>query len=99
MPERRRRDDLENSNTPDLENDLLRDEAIELGAGCSITLDYDAKAPTVYVKTYGEVDVSSLRRKLEQNYPGARIEGLTPYAPAHVRTRKKRKISSKKSKR
>lgn len=98
MPERKRRDYLENSNTLNLENDLLKDESIELGAGCSISLDYNEEAtPTVYVKTYGEVDITSLRRKLEQNYPGARIEGLNPNAPAHVHIKKKRKTSSKKS--
>jgi len=97
MPERKRRDDLENSNALDLENDLLRDGAIELGDGCSISLDYNEEAPTVYVKTYGEVDITSLRRKLEQNYPGSRIEGLNPNKPAQVRIRKKRKVSEKKS--
>jgi hypothetical protein len=98
MPDRKRRDDLENSNTLDLENDLLKDEAIELGAGCSISLDYNKEAPTVYVKTYGEVDITSLRRRLEQNYPGSKIEGLNPNAPIHVRIKKKRKIPSKKQK-
>jgi hypothetical protein len=96
MPERKRRDDLETSTMLALENDLLKDESIELGAGCSISLGHNEEVPTVYVKTYGEVDVISLRRKLEQNYPGARIEGLHPDAPAHVRTKKKRQISSKK---
>jgi hypothetical protein len=97
MPERKRRDDLENSNTLNLENDLLKDESIELGDGCSISLDHNEEATTVYVKTYGEVDITSLRRKLKQNYPGARIEGLNPNASAHSRTKKKRKISRKKS--
>jgi hypothetical protein len=97
MPERKRRDDLENSHALDLENDLLKGESIELGAGCSISLDYAEEAPTVYVKTYGEVDIVSLRRKLEQHYPGARIEGLNLNAPAHVRAKRKRKTSSKKS--
>jgi hypothetical protein len=96
MPERKRREDLETSLLA-LENDLLKDESIELGAGCSISLGHNEEVPTVYVKTYGEVDVISLRRKLEQNYPGARIEGLHPDAPTHVHTKKKRQISSKKS--
>jgi hypothetical protein len=96
MPERKRREDLEHSNTPDIENDLLKDESIELGAGYSISLDYNEKAQTVYVKPYGEVDTNSLRRKLEQNYPGARIEGLPPNA--YVRIKKKRDMSSKKPK-
>jgi hypothetical protein len=97
MPERKRRDDLENFNTIDLDNDLLKDEPIELGAGCSISLDYDEGAPTVYVKTYGEVDTTALRRKLEQNYPGAKIEGLNPNVQVHPHIKKKRKTSNKKT--
>ena len=96
MPERKRREDLEHSNTLDLENDLLKDESIELGAGYSISLDYNEKAQTVYVKPYGEVDINSIRRELEQNYPGARIEGLPPNA--YVRIKKKGSMSSKKPK-
>jgi hypothetical protein len=95
MPERKRREDLETSTMLALEDDLLKDESIELGACCSISLGHNEEVPTVYVKTYGEVDIVSLRRKLEQDYPGARIEGLHPDAPVHVRT-KKRRISSKK---
>ena len=97
MPERKRRDDL-NPNELDVENDLLKGEPIEIGAGCSISLDYEKEAPTLYVKTYGEVDVISLKRKLEQNYPGTRIEGLSSNAPASVRPKKKKKSSIKKSK-
>jgi hypothetical protein len=96
MPERKRRDDLENSNTFDLENELLKDESIELGDGCSISLNHNKEATTVYVKTYGKVDITTLRKKLEQNYPGARIEGLNPNAPAHMRVKKKRKTSRRK---
>ena len=96
MPERKRRDDLEHSNTLDLQNDLLKDESIELGAGYSISLNYNEKDPAIYVKTYGEVDINSLRRKLEQNYPGARIEGLNPNVYAYTRIKKKRNTSRKK---
>jgi hypothetical protein len=97
MPERKRRDDLETPNTLDLENDLLKDEPIELGAGCSISLDHNEEAPTVYVKTYGEVDITALRIKLEQNYPGAKIEGLAPNVHVHLRIKKKRKTSRRKT--
>jgi len=96
MPERKHRDDFENSNILDLKDDLLKNESIELGAGCSISLDHNTEVPIVYVKTYGEVDIALLRRKLEQKYPEAIIEGLNPNTPAYVRMKKKRKASSKK---
>ena len=96
MPERKRRDDLENPHTLDLENESLKNEPIEIGAGCSISMDYDEGAATVYVKTYGEVDALSLKRRLEQNCPGAKIEGLTTETPMHVHTKKKTKPSNKK---
>jgi hypothetical protein len=97
MPERKRRDDLESFNTIDLDRDLLKDEPIELGAGCSISLEYDEGVSTVYVKTYGEVDTTALRRKLEQNYPEAKIEGLNPHARVHSHIKKKRKTSNRKT--
>ena len=81
---------------PNVKNDLLKNGSIELGDGCSISLDYDEEAPTMYVKTYGEVDIASLRRKLEQNIPGARIEGLNLKASSNVRIKKRRKIPNKK---
>jgi hypothetical protein len=95
MTERKRKNGIESSCIRNVKNDFLKNESIELD-GCSISMDYDEEAPTMYVKTYGEVDVTSLRRKLKQNIPKARIEGLTLNAPAPVRIKKKRKIPSKK---
>lgn len=96
MPERKRRDDL-NSNLASVEDDLLKNGSIELGDGCSISFSNAEEAPTIYVKTYGEVDFISLKRKLEQNYPGARIQGLSLKTPPHVYSKEKRKTSNKKS--
>lgn len=47
------------------------------GSGYSISVTYDeAGKLVVQVKTYGDVDVAELRRNIEQQYPGARVEGL-----------------------
>lgn len=96
MPERKRREDLENPTALDLENDSPKNDPIEIGAGCAISMDYEEGNVTVYVKTYGEVDALSLRRRLEQNCPGAKIEGLTTKAPTRMQTKQKTKTSHKK---
>lgn len=75
MQERKRRDELLNLDTR--EELPLDNESIELGSGYSIALDNNEGIMVVHVKTYGEVDSILLRRKLQQYYPGARIEGLT----------------------
>ena len=49
----------------------------EGGSGYSISVTYDEKGkPLVQVKTQGEVDTAELRRNIERQYPGAKIEGL-----------------------
>jgi len=59
------------------EEDLFEREPVEGGSGYSISVTYDKRGkPLVRVKTYGEVDAVELRKDIEQQYPGARIEGL-----------------------
>jgi len=58
-------------------NILFGREPVEGGSGYSISVTYDeAGKPIVRVETYGDVDVTELRREIEQKYPGARIDGL-----------------------
>lgn len=46
-------------------------------SGYSMSVTYDEKGkPVVKVQTYRDVDVSELRRDIQQRYPGAKIEGL-----------------------
>jgi hypothetical protein len=97
MPERKRRNQVMDPNLPDFEDDLAEDEAIELGSGYSVSLDYMDEVPTVYIKTYGEVDSVSLRRKIQENYPGAKIEGLTSKTPVKVCSKRRTKAKTKKS--
>jgi hypothetical protein len=77
MPERKRKKrffDLFGFGDEDL---LFGGEPTESRSGYSISVTYDEKGkPVVHVKTYGDVDVTELRRDIEQQYPGAKIEGL-----------------------
>ena len=96
MPIRKHRTDLLTSAV--YEDESLKDEPIELECGYSISLDSANEIPTVRVKTYGEVDNLSLRRKLLQDYPGAKIEGLPSDVPTQVSVKKKTVPKTKKSK-
>lgn len=95
MPERRRRNGLLGSDLSYFEDNLLENESIELGSGYSILLDYESEAPVVYVKTYGEVDLVSLRKEIGRHYPGAKIEGLTSIALVRVNAEKRPKCKKK----
>jgi len=98
MPERKRRSDLVNLEISDSEGILLEDEPIELGSGYSISLDNTKETPVVYVKTYGEVDVLLLQKKLERYYPEAKIEGLLSNASVQVAVKRKKRLKAKSSK-
>jgi len=59
------------------EEKLFEEAPMEGGSGYSISVTYDEKGkPVVKVKTYGDVDTAELRRDIERQYPGAKIEGL-----------------------
>jgi hypothetical protein len=98
MPERKRRNEVLDSNMPDFDDDLAEAGAVELGSGYSVSLDDMREVPTVYVKTYGKVDSVSLRRKIEEHYPGAKIEGLTSKTPVKVCSKRRTKTKAKTSK-
>jgi hypothetical protein len=45
-----------------------------MGSGYSISVTQTPEGTRVYAKVSGDVDVGELRRKLQQQYPGAHIE-------------------------
>jgi len=98
MPERKRINELPNLNATELEGPALEDESIMLGSGYSLALDNTRETVIIHVKTYGEVDSILLRRKLEQHYPGAKIEGLTPNSHVKVAAKNKSKSRQRKPK-
>jgi len=60
------------------EEDFLFDDSFKSGgSGYSVSVTYDEQGkPVVRAKVHGDVNVSELRKDLEEKYPGARIEGL-----------------------
>ncbi len=82
MPERKRkkRKFSDFSDLFDLgfdEQRLFEQKPMEGESGYSMSVTYDEKGkPLVKVKTYGTMDVAELRKDIERQYPGARIEGL-----------------------
>ncbi|MGQ9565206.1 MAG: hypothetical protein ACUVT5_01490 [Candidatus Bathyarchaeales archaeon] len=95
MQERKRRDEL--GLDAATEGLLVDDEGIELGSGYSIALDNTDGVTVLHVKTYGEVDSILLRRKLQQHYPGAKIEGLTTQPTVQIaKDKPKREKKTKK---
>lgn len=96
VPDRKRTNEVLDSDMPRFEDSLLESDTIQLGSGYSILLDSANEAQVVYVKTYGEVDLIALRKEIGRHYPGAKIEGLTSNTPLRV-TQKRRSKSGKKS--
>jgi hypothetical protein len=84
LPERRRVNELPRLDDFNLEGLTVEEEPIVVGSGYSIALDNSKETSILHIKTYGEVDSILLRRKLEQHYPGAKIEGLTSTMPVKV---------------
>ena len=77
MPERKRKRRFFDLFGFGEEDFMFGGEPTEGGSGYSISLTYDEKGkPVVQVKTYGDVDKAELRRDIEKQYPGAKIEGL-----------------------
>jgi len=77
MPERKRKRRIFDLFGFGEEDFMFGGEPTEGGSGYSISLTYDEKGkPVVQVKTYGDVDKAELRRDIEKQYPGAKIEGL-----------------------
>ncbi len=57
---------------------ILEPTKIEIGSGYAVSLSYDEDGnPVVDVKTYGDVDLSKIKRDIERIYPDARIRQLS----------------------
>jgi hypothetical protein len=80
------------------EEKLFEEASMPGGSGYSISVTYDEKGkPLVKVKTYGNVDTAELRRDLERQYPGAKIEGLEKEPLIRIVDEKEEKIRGRKS--
>jgi len=74
---------------------LLEPAHVELGSGYTLAIDYDENdKPVIDVKTYGEVNMTHVRREISKIFPDARIRQLaqTNVVTLARKTKKKRKI-------
>jgi len=77
MPERKKKRRFFDLLGFDEEDFLFGQESVKGESGYSISVTYDSGGkPVVQVQTRGDVNTTELRRDIEQQYPGARIEGL-----------------------
>lgn len=85
----------------DLAEDLgfiLEPAKVEIGSGYAVSLSYDEDGnPVVDVKTYGDVDLSKIRKDIERLYPNAQIRQLSqePTVTVVRKSKSKRKIIRK----
>lgn len=77
MSERKKKQDPENSiEVETLENDfVLEPTQLEIGSGYTLAVHYDEnQRPMVAVKTYGQVDLTLVKREILKIFPDAEIK-------------------------
>jgi hypothetical protein len=76
---------------------VLEPTQVEVGSGYTLSVSYDEdEKPIVDVKTYGEVDISRIRREIERVYPNAQIRQLNQTRSVTIVKRRRRKRAAKK---
>jgi hypothetical protein len=72
---------------------VLEPTQVEVGSGYTVSVSYDEnEKPVIDIKTYGEVNLTRLRREIERIFPNAKIRQLTPTSSVTlVKKRKKKK--------
>jgi hypothetical protein len=77
---------------------LVEPTHVEVGAGYAVAVSYDEQEREVIdVKTYGQVDISLLRREIQRVFPEAEIRRFNQAdSVTVVRTSKKKNKSRKK---
>jgi hypothetical protein len=99
MPERKHKHEPESLIELDSEElgFVLEPTQIEIGSGYTISVSYDRNEKQIVdVKTYGEVDISKIRRDIEQAFPNAKIRQLNQTRSVTIVKRRKRKRATKK---
>lgn len=76
---------------------VLEPTQIELGSGYSLAVSYDEnEKPVVDIKTYGQVDVTRLRREIAGIFPNAQIRQKGQPQSVTVARKSKRKLGAAK---
>jgi hypothetical protein len=80
---------------------VLKSEPLTVGSGYSLSIMGDDEEedsnPVIHVKTYGDVDVTKLRREIKRKYPKAKIKGLKEQPLILVGNRKEKENLGKKN--
>jgi hypothetical protein len=77
MSERKKKQDPENSIEVETEEDdfVLEPTQLEIGSGYTLAVHYDEnQRPMVAVKTYGQVDLTQVKREILKIFPDAEIK-------------------------
>jgi len=76
---------------------VLEPTQIEVGSGYTVSVSYDENEnPIIDVKTYGEVNISKLRKEIEKIFPNAQIRQLNQTQTVTIVKKRKRKPNIKK---
>jgi len=76
---------------------ILEPTQVEVGSGYTVSVSYDEnEKPIIDVKTYGEVDVTKVRRDIEKVFPNAQIRQLNQTHSVTIVKKRKRKRNPKK---
>lgn len=75
---------------------ILEPTQVEVGSGYTVLVSYDEnEKPIVDVKTYGEVNMTHIRREIERIFPNAQIRQLNPQGSVTIVKRNKEKGKTK----
>jgi hypothetical protein len=71
---------------------VLEPTQVEVGSGYTVSVSYDKnEKPIIDVKTYGEVNLTKLRREIERIFPNAKIRQLTQASTVTIVKKRKKK--------
>jgi hypothetical protein len=76
MSERKKKQDPETTEVEVEENEFVLEPAqIEVGSGYTLAVHYDEnQKPLVAVKTYGQVDITQIKREILKVFPDAQLK-------------------------
>jgi hypothetical protein len=78
---------------------VLEPTQVEIGSGYTVSVSYDEnEKPIIDVKTYGEVDITRLRKEIERAFPNAQIRRLKRTQSVTIVKKRKRKKGIKRNK-
>jgi hypothetical protein len=76
---------------------ILEPTQVELGSGYTLSINYDEnEKPIVNIKTYGEVDLTQIKKEIERLFPNAQIRQTIPTQTITIVKKSKRKKSARK---